>query len=141
MPKSFPRSRRVGDQIQRTLSTLIRREIKDPRLGSVTLTEVQVASDLAYAKVFYAVLGGSKDPALTQEILEGAAGFLRGPLGRALGLRHSPELRFVADNLLEDGAKLHALVSHAVQKDNETHTDDGDDNGDTAPPAGKDADA
>ncbi|MBC7983671.1 MAG: 30S ribosome-binding factor RbfA, partial [Candidatus Obscuribacterales bacterium] len=57
MAKSYPRSKRVADQIQRTLSDLIRREVRDPRLGSVTLTDVRVADDLAHAKVFYSVLG------------------------------------------------------------------------------------
>ena len=124
MAKSFPRNRRVGEQIQRSLSELIRREVKDPRLGPVTLTHVEVATDLAYAKVFYSVLGGARDPALAQEILNSAAGFLRGPLGRSLGLRHSPELRFVADDLIEKGAKLHALITQAVRSDDERHVDD-----------------
>jgi len=115
--RPYPRSRRIGEQIQRQLSELIRREVKDPRLGPVTLTDVQVASDLAYAKVFYAVLGGSKDPELTQEILNSAAGLLRGRLGRSLGLRHSPELRFVADSLVEEGARLSALIRNAVKSD------------------------
>ena len=124
MPKSFPRNRRVGEQIQRSLSELIRREVKDPRLGPVTLTHVEVATDLAYAKVFYSVLGGARDPKVAQEILNSAAGFLRGPLGRSLGLRHSPELRFVADDLIEKGAKLHALISEAVRSDDARHVDD-----------------
>ncbi len=124
MPKSFPRNRRVGEQIQRSLSELIRREVKDPRLGPVTLTHVEVATDLAYAKVFYTVLGGARDPKVAQGILNSAAGFLRGPLGRSLGLRHSPELRFVADDLIEKGAKLHALITAAVRNDDARHVDD-----------------
>ena len=91
--KSYPRSSRVAQQIQRALSELIRREVRDPRLGMVTLTEVQVSNDLSYAKVFYSVLVPRREQA--QAILDAAADMLRGPLGRALGLRHSPELRFV----------------------------------------------
>jgi ribosome-binding factor A len=117
--KAYPRSRRIGEQIQRQLSELIRREVKDPRLGPITLTDVQVASDLAYAKVFYSVLGGTRNPELTQEILNSAAGLLRGRLGRSLGLRHSPELRFVADALVEEGARLSALIRNAVKSDEE----------------------
>lgn len=124
MAKSFPRSRRVGEQIQRTLSELIRREVRDPRLGPVTLVDVQVANDLSYAKVFYSILGGSKNPQLTQEILESAAGMLRGPLGRSLGLRHAPELRFVADELIEQGVRLTTIISDAVKKDVARHVDD-----------------
>ena len=127
MAKSFPRSRRVGEQIQRTLSELIRREVRDPRLGPVTLVDVQVANDLSYAKVFYSILGGSKDPRQTQEILASAAAMLRGPLGRSLGLRHAPELRFVADELIEQGVRLTTLINEAVKRDVEQHVDEATD--------------
>ena len=124
MNKSYPRSRRVGDQIQRTLSELLRREVRDPRLGSITLTDVRVSQDLSHAKVFYSVLGGSKDPKLTQEILHDAASMLRGRLGRSLGLRHAPELHFEADSLIEEGARMSALIRDAVKQDEERHVDD-----------------
>lgn len=129
MQKSYPRSRRVGDQIQRTLSELIRREVKDPRLGSVTLTDVEVSKDLAHAKVYYSVLGGARDPVMVQEILDGAGPALRGPLGRALHLRHSPQLRFVPDDLLERGAHLTDLIRQAVEDDQARHVEP-DDGGD-----------
>lgn len=124
MSKSFPRSRRVGEQIQRTLSELIRREVRDPRLGPVTLVEVQVANDLSYAKVFYSILGGNKNPQQTQEILEGAAPMLRGQVGRSLSLRHSPELRFVADELIEQGVRLTKMINDAVRRDVDRHVDE-----------------
>jgi ribosome-binding factor A len=120
--KSYPRAKRVGQQIQRALSELIRRELRDPRLGMITLTDVRMSPDLGYAKVYYSVLGA--DPRLAQEILTQAADILRGPLGRALGIRHSPELRFVPDELIESGARLSALINQAVKKDVETHVDD-----------------
>jgi ribosome-binding factor A len=122
--KSYPRSRRVGDQIQRSLSELLRREVRDPRLGSVTITEVRVSQDLSHAKVFYSILGGARDPQLTQEILDEAAGMLRGPLGRSLGLRHAPELHFEADTLIEEGARMSALIRDAVKQDEARHVDD-----------------
>jgi ribosome-binding factor A len=122
--KAFPRSRRIAQQIQQTLSELIRREVRDPRLGMVTLTEVRVSNDLSYAKVYFSVLGAQ--PAQAQEILEAAAPMLRGPLGRALGIRHSPELRFVQDELIESGARLSALINQAVKDDAERHVDDED---------------
>jgi ribosome-binding factor A len=126
MAKSFPRSRRVGEQIQRTLSELIRRDVRDPRLGSITLTDVRVADDLSHAKVFYSVLGagvvaGKGDPELTQEILNDAALMLRGRLGRALSLRHAPEIQFVADTLIDEGARLSALINQAVKRDTDLH--------------------
>ncbi len=125
MNKSYPRSRRVGDQIQRSLSELLRREVRDPRLESITLTDVRVSQDLSHAKVFYSVLGGSKDPALTQEILDEAASMLRGRLGRSLGLRHAPEIRFEPDTLIEEGARMSALIRDAVKQDEERHVEDG----------------
>jgi ribosome-binding factor A len=126
MNKSFPRSRRVGEQIQRTLSELLRREVRDPRLGSVTLTDVRVSQDLSHAKVFYSVLTGSSkaDPTLTQEILTEAATHLRGRLGRALRLRHAPEIHFEPDALLEEGARLSELIRDAVKQDEAKHVDD-----------------
>jgi ribosome-binding factor A len=120
--KSYPRSRRVGQQVQRALSELIRRDVRDPRLGMVTLTEVRMSSDLSYAKVYYSVLGA--DPKEAQEVLEAAADMLRGPLGRSLGIRHSPELRFVPDELIEGGARLSALITKAVREDQARRADD-----------------
>ena len=120
--KAYPRARRVGQQIQRALSELIRRELRDPRLGMVTLTDVRMSNDLSYAKVYYSVLGA--DPHLAGEILTQAADMLRGPLGRALGIRHSPELRFVKDELIENGARLSTLINQAVKSDVARHVDD-----------------
>jgi ribosome-binding factor A len=136
--KSYPRSRRVAQQIQQALSELIRRELRDPRLGLVTLTEVRMSSDLSYATVYYSVLGS--DPNQAQEILDATAGLLRGPLGRSLGIRHSPELRFVRDELIESGARLSALIHKAVKDDVARHVD-GEDAGGDADAAGGAGDA
>jgi ribosome-binding factor A len=122
--KAFPRAKRIAQQIQQTLSELIRRELRDPRLGMITLTEVRVSKDLSYAKVFFSVLGAQ--PQQAQEILEAAGPILRGPLGRALGIRHSPELRFVHDELIESGARLSELIHKAVKDDASRHSDDDD---------------
>ena len=120
--KSYPRAKRVGQQIQRALSELIRRELRDPRLGMITLTDVRMSPDLSYAKVYYSVLGA--DPHLAQQILTQAADMLRGPLGRALGIRHSPELRFTQDELIESGARLSALINRAVKDDKARHVEE-----------------
>ena len=104
------------------MSELIRRELRDPRLGMVTLTEVRMSPDLGYATVYYSVLGA--DPHLAQQILTQGADILRGPLGRSLGIRHSPELRFVQDELIEKGARLSSLISQAVKSDVARHVDD-----------------
>ncbi|MDY6946755.1 MAG: 30S ribosome-binding factor RbfA [Pseudomonadota bacterium] len=120
--KSYPRAKRVGQQIQRALSELIRRELRDPRLGMITLTDVRMSPDLSYAKIYYSVLGA--DPHLAQQILTQAADMLRGPLGRALGIRHSPELRFTQDELIESGARLSALINKAVKDDVARHVEE-----------------
>lgn len=119
--KAFPRSRRVAQQIQRALSELIRRDVRDPRLGMVTITEVRMSPDLSYAQIYYSVLGAER--ATAQKILNAAAEMLRGPLGRALKLRHAPELRFVVDELIESGAHLSALINKAVSEDVSKHVD------------------
>jgi len=125
--KSFPRNRRVADQIQRTLGELIRRELRDPRLGPVTIVDVQVSADLSHAKVFYSILGGDKNPERTREILDEGSRLLRGPLGRALQLRHAPSITFVADELIEYGTSLSAKISEAVKRDTEHHVDNSHD--------------
>lgn len=124
MAKSFSRSRRVGEQIQRSLSELIRRELRDPRIGSVTIVDVQVSQDLSHAKVFYSILGGDRHPELTQQIMDDGAKLLRGPLGRALALRHAPQLTFVADELIDYGTRLTTAINEAVKRDEQGHKDE-----------------
>ena len=136
--KSFSRSQRVAQQMQRVLSELLRRDVRDPRLGMVTLTEVRMANDMSYARVYYSMLGG--DSSKAQDILDAAAELLRGPAGRALGLRHAPELRFVPDELIESGARLSALINQAVKSDVVRHVDAPDSPDKAAAPADDDAD-
>lgn len=121
MPREFSRSQRVGDQIQRELSELIRDEIKDPRLGMVSIPAVRLSRDLGYAKVYVSVLGDEVQVAESVEVLNRAAGFLRHRLGKLLHIRTVPELRFLHDRSLEEGARIGALINRAV-------TDDRDDN-------------
>ena len=124
MSKAFSRSRRVGEQIQRVLSELIRRELRDPRIGSVTIVDVQVKDDLSSAKVFYSILGGDKNPTQTAEIMAEGARLLRGPLGRALSLRHAPQLTFMADELIDYGTRLTTVINDAVKRDEQDHKDE-----------------
>jgi ribosome-binding factor A len=131
--KAYPRAKRVGQQLQRTLSELIRRDLRDPRLGMVTLTDVRMSNDLSYAKVYYSVMGA--DPLLAGQVLAQAADVLRGPLGRALRMRHAPELRFVQDELIENGSRMSALINQAVKSDVARHVDE------PPPQASDDADA
>ena len=123
MPRDFPRTRRVGEQLQRELATLIRDEINDPRLGMVSVSAVEVSRDLSHAKVYFSTLGGHDDAAVSLRVLEGAAGFLRRLLGQHLNMRHVPQLHFKQDNTLEQGARLSALIDSAVRADKHADED------------------
>ena len=113
MPREFSRSRRVAEQLKRELAAIIGRVLKDPRVGLVTVTAVEVSKDLAYAKVFVSSIGGqgSRDELLAA--LRHASGFLRHEIGQAMKLRIIPELRFHYDETLEKAAKLEALIARA----------------------------
>ena len=106
------RSFKVADQIQRDLTELIARELKDPRVGMVTLQAVEVTPDYAHAKVFFSVLVG--DPQETQDALNQAAGFLRNGLFKRLHIHTVPTLHFVFDRTTERAADMNALIAQAV---------------------------
>lgn len=108
------RLRRVADQIQRELSALLRVELKDPRVGLITLTGVEVSPDLAHAKVFFTTLGDDQSLEGTLIGLGHAAGFLRTQLARRLRLRVTPELHFHYDASIERGVRLSQLIDAAV---------------------------
>lgn len=108
------RLRRVADQIQRELSGLLRSELKDPRIGFITLTGVEVSPDLAHAKIFFTTLGDAQSLGRTEEGLKRAAGFLRAQLGGRLTLRVTPELHFHHDPSVEHGIRLSKLIDAAV---------------------------
>ena len=113
--KSIPgRSQRVADQIQKDLAELIAMEVKDPRVGMVTLTEVQLTPDYAHAKVFFTTL--IDDPASVANTIKGlqkAAGFLRNQLGKRLSIHTLPERHFVHDTSTSRGAALSKLIDEA----------------------------
>ena len=103
---------KVADQIQRDLAELIARELKDPRVGMVTLQGVEVTPDYAHAKVFFSVLTGDPDQAL--EGLNQAAGFLRNGLFKRLHIHTVPTLHFVYDRTTERASDMNALIAKAV---------------------------
>ena len=117
MPKDFPRARRVADQMQRELSELIRLEIKDPRVGMLTITEVEVTRDMDHAKVFFTTLGGKPEHDACLEGLQRASGFLRTQLSQRMQLRQVPKLSFVYDHSVERGVQLSQLIESAVAED------------------------
>jgi ribosome-binding factor A len=105
-----PRARRLGDQIQRELTDLLRRDVKDERIGNVTITAVQVTGDLRTARVHYLVFGKEGPDLKVQKGLESAAGFLRNALSRSLMIRHTPTLSFQLDTSIEHGVRLTRLI-------------------------------
>ena len=106
------RAFKVADQIQRDLTELIARELKDPRVGMVTLQAVEVTPDYAHAKVFFSLLVG--DPQETQDALNQAAGFLRNGLFKRLHIHTVPTLHFKFDRTTERAADMDALIAQAV---------------------------
>lgn len=106
------RAFKVADQIQRDLTELIARELKDPRVGMVTIQAVEVTPDYAHAKVFFSLLQG--DPVETQKGLDQAAGFLRAGLFKRLHIHTVPTLHFQFDRTTERAADMNALIAQAV---------------------------
>ncbi|MHB1233408.1 MAG: 30S ribosome-binding factor RbfA [Burkholderiales bacterium] len=124
MPKDVSRPRRVAEQMQRELAELIQLEVKDPRVGMITLTGVELTSDYAHAKVFFTLLG---DQARLKEALAGlnsAAGYLRSQVAHRMKLRIMPALHFVHDASIEQGARLDKLIADAVAEDARHPSDD-----------------
>jgi ribosome-binding factor A len=111
------RTRRIESEIQRVLSELIAREVKDPRVGNVTITAVSLAADMGVARVFFTPFA-SRNPAEEVQVgLTRAGGFLRGEVGRRLRLRHAPRLEFVIDDTADKAAHLTGLINRAVESD------------------------
>ena len=124
MPKDVSRPHRVAEQIQRELAELVQLEVKDPRVGMVTLTGVEVSADYAHAKVFFSLLG---DQARVNEALKGlnsAAGFLRSQVAHRMKLRVMPMFHFMHDISIEQGARIDKLIADAVAEDARHPADD-----------------
>lgn len=119
MPKNASRIGRIADQIQRDLAELIRAELKDPRVGFMTLTGVELSQDYRHAKVFFTVLGGDDAVANARKGLDHAAGFLRSRLAESLRLRIVPELHFVYDESVARGDRLSRLIDEANRTSND----------------------
>jgi ribosome-binding factor A len=115
-PRDFNRSERVAGQIRRDLATLLQKELKDPEVGFVSLSDVEVSRDLSHAKVFITVFEPEK--ALTSiKALKRAAPFLRSRLAQMMRMRHMPELHFAHDDSVEQGSRIDQLISKALSSD------------------------
>lgn len=104
------RVERLREEYRREISDILRR-MKDPRLGFVTVTDVEVSSDLRHVKVFVSVLGSEEDRRRTLAVLEQARGYVRTEAGQRIRLRHTPEIHFVFDPSVERGARVMALLN------------------------------
>ncbi|MGI8588457.1 MAG: 30S ribosome-binding factor RbfA [Chloroflexia bacterium] len=105
------RQQQVGDLIQREISVMITRELRDPRLGFITVTSVDVSADLRHARVFYSVMGTPEEQKATQAVLEHAVGFLRHELASRVDLRYVPDLSFRNDPSIAQGDRISRLLA------------------------------
>jgi len=126
MPREFTRSERVSDAVQKELAILIRENIRDPRVGMVSVTEVSVSRDLAVANIYITFVGERTQEQVDKglQALNGASGFLRKLLASSLSLRATPKLKFFFDESGHRGQRLEALIDFAVSPKNVSHNGD-----------------
>jgi ribosome-binding factor A len=113
------RVRRHAERVRELVASVVRTQIKDPRLGMITITDSRITADLREATVFYTVLGDTAAEVGTAAALESAKGLLRSTVGKALGLRHSPSLTFVLDNVQDHAKHIDELIAQAHDADAE----------------------
>ena len=123
MPREFLRADRVAGQLRRELAQLIQQEVKDPAVGFVSVSDVEVTRDLSHAKVFVTVFDVDEAPDCIRA-LNKAAGFLRNRLGKRLRMRIMPELRFFHDASVETGQQVGELIDRAVAADRKNSDDE-----------------
>jgi ribosome-binding factor A len=121
----------MAEQLKRELAEIVRGEIKDPRLGFVSFTEVRMSRDLSHALIYTTVLDSDLDSARQQEsidILNNAAGFIRSQVAKRIRARIVPTLKFVLDDSITRGAAMDELISEAIESDRKHAGDDSDNN-------------
>ncbi|MFZ7109853.1 30S ribosome-binding factor RbfA [Avibacterium avium] len=126
MAREFKRSDRVAQELQKEIAVILQREVKDPRIGMVTVSDVEVSRDLAYAKVFVTFLFDQDDSVIESGMkgLEKASPYIRSLLAKAMRLRIVPELRFVYDKSLVEGMRMSNLVSEVIRDDEKRYQGD-----------------
>ena len=129
MPREFSRSERMAELLRRELAEIVRDEIKDPRLGFVSFTEVRMSRDLSHAVIYCSVLN-SEDQSESIEVLNRAVGFIRKEVARRIKARIVPTLKFAIDDSIMRGAAMDSLISKAMQND-KSHDETDDDDSDT----------
>lgn len=126
MAREFSRADRVAQELQKEIAIILQREVKDPRIGMVTVSDVEISRDLAYAKVFVTFLFDSDESAVERglEGLNKASGYIRTLVGKEMRLRIVPELRFVYDQSLVEGMRMSNLVTNVIRKDQERYVEE-----------------
>lgn len=113
------RANRVAEEIKREVTQMLRHEIKDPRVGFVTVTDVEVTPDIRYAKVFISIYGDEESKKQSIKVLENAKGLVRSELGKRMRLRYTPEVSFKFDASIEYGARIMKLLEEVKDTENE----------------------
>jgi len=133
MPREFTRAERVSDAVQQELAVLIRDGVRDPRVGMVSVTDVDVSRDLAYAKIHVTFLGERTQEEIDEAMgaLNGASGYLRKLLASSIKLRITPKLTFLFDESGRRGQHLSALIDYAISKQQGSDQDENDQPADT----------
>ena len=123
MSREFKRSDRVAQELKKEVAVILQREVKDPRIGMVTVSDVEVSRVLAYAKIFVTFLFDNDQEAINQGMkgLEKASPYIRSLVGKAMRLRIVPELRFIYDESLVEGMRMSNLVSNVIREDEAKH--------------------
>ncbi len=114
---SFKRADRVSEAIKREVSLMVQQDVKDPRVHFVTVTDVKTTDDLRYAKIYVSILGDKETRKESLAGLAHAKGFLRGELGRRLGLRYTPDIQFFLDESLDHSIQIRTLLNKIKKAD------------------------
>lgn len=133
MSRDFGRTQRVADFVRKELGQLLQFEMRDPRVGMVSITDVEVSRDLAHARVYVTVMGCEDRDSASEPlaVLNKAAGFLRSQLAKVSTMRTVPHLRFYFDESIQRGEHLSSLIEQAIASDEEHHhLDDGNEQND-----------
>jgi ribosome-binding factor A len=118
------RQKRLGELLKQEISDLVLREIKDPRIGFVSITSVDLSADLRHAKILVSVLGSESERKSSLAGLRSAVGFIKRELGRRLRLKYLPDISIVYDNSIEEGNRIVSLIDSIVQKEDSTEDEE-----------------
>lgn len=110
------RLERLQETIKEELGMILQRDLKDPRIGFVSVTDVEVSNDYSHVKIFFSVLGDEEAKRLTMEGLESAKGFIRTELGQRIRMRHTPEIHLIADDSMERGSRIMKLLDEVKKE-------------------------